>query len=173
MSIDIDFSALSLRDTLDLAILVEEEAQERYRDFAEQMRVHHTPDAADFFDRMVVIEGKHAEMLGTRRQALFGDEPRTVKLTQIYQVEAPEFEKLRAFTSVPQALEIALESEVKAEQFYAGARPVVEDADVAKLFAELEQQEVRHQEMIRAMMAKRPGDDGFDPDDFVDEPVGH
>ena len=42
MSIDFDGN-LSLRDTLDLAIYVEEEAKERYEDFAQQMEAHHTP----------------------------------------------------------------------------------------------------------------------------------
>ena len=45
----IDFSQLSAQDALDLAILIEEEAEERYQEFAHQMDVHHTPDAAGFF----------------------------------------------------------------------------------------------------------------------------
>ena len=40
MSHDIAFADLSLRDTLDLAIFVEEEAKERYDEFAEQMDAH-------------------------------------------------------------------------------------------------------------------------------------
>ena len=42
----IDFAALSLKDALDLAVLIEEEAKERYEDLAEQMELHHTPEAA-------------------------------------------------------------------------------------------------------------------------------
>ena len=45
----IDFSALTLKDALDLAILIEEEARERYEDFADQMEQHHTPEAGRFF----------------------------------------------------------------------------------------------------------------------------
>lgn len=41
----IDFATLSTQDALDLAILIEEEAEERYREFAHHMEVHHTPDA--------------------------------------------------------------------------------------------------------------------------------
>ena len=36
----IDFQTLSLMDALDLAILIEDEAQERYEDFAAQMDQH-------------------------------------------------------------------------------------------------------------------------------------
>ncbi len=43
MAATVDFASLSLQDALDLAILVEEEAQERYLEFVDQMEQHHTP----------------------------------------------------------------------------------------------------------------------------------
>ena len=49
MAATIDFASLSLQDALDLAILVEEEAQERYLEFVDQMEQHHTKEAAGFF----------------------------------------------------------------------------------------------------------------------------
>ncbi len=45
----IDFSSISLRDTLDPATAIEEEAQERYEEFAEQLEAHHSPEVAKFF----------------------------------------------------------------------------------------------------------------------------
>ena len=39
MTRDIDFTELSLQDTLDLAIAIEEEARERYLEFVDQMVV--------------------------------------------------------------------------------------------------------------------------------------
>jgi len=36
-TLGIDFASLSLKDALDLAVLVEEEARERYEEFADQM----------------------------------------------------------------------------------------------------------------------------------------
>ena len=42
----IDFASLTLQDALDLAILIEEEAKERYEEFAENLSLHHTPEAA-------------------------------------------------------------------------------------------------------------------------------
>ena len=44
----IDFSRLSLLDALDLAILIEAEAQERYEEFAHQMTIHDSPGPAKF-----------------------------------------------------------------------------------------------------------------------------
>jgi rubrerythrin len=171
MSHDIDFSGISLRDTLDLAISVEQEAKERYDDFAEQMDAHHTPEAAKFFRFMAANEIKHAEKLSAQRGKLFGDEPNTADTSSLYDIEAPEFDAARAFMSVQAALDVAMDAEVKAYQFYDGALPVIEDEDVKKLFVELRDQEKRHQEMIEEARAKMPKADGFDPDDFVDAPA--
>ena len=52
----VDFDRLTLRDALDLAILVEEEARDRYQELASQLIIHHTPAAAAFFTKMVGIE---------------------------------------------------------------------------------------------------------------------
>ena len=171
MSSDIAFDNLSLRDTLDLVIFVEEEAKERYDEFAEQMEAHHTPDAAKFFRFMAENEVKHAEMLSAKRSSLFGDEPRTADTSMVYDIEAPEFDAARAFMSVKAALDVALLSEIKAYAFYNDALPEISDPDVTALFTELREEEARHQEMIRETMAKVPEDDGFDPDDFVDGPA--
>ncbi|MCG6949783.1 MAG: ferritin family protein [Acidobacteria bacterium] len=171
MSQEIDFNQLSLRDTLDLAISIEEEAKERYDDFAEQMDAHHTQETGKFFRFMAANEVKHAEKLAAQRKELFGDEQSTADTSLIYNIEAPEFDAARAFMSVRAALDVAMESEVKAYEFYDSALAKISDADVRELFLALRDEEARHQDMIRETMAKIPEDDGFDPDDFVDEPA--
>ena len=171
MSQEIDFSQLSLRDTFDLAISIEEEAKERYDDFAEQMDAHRTPDAAKFFRFMAENEIKHAEKLAAQRKELFGDEQSTADTSLIYNIEAPEFDVARAFMSVRAALDVAMESEVKAYEFYHCALEEISDAEVRELFLALRDEEARHQEMIRETKSRIPDDDGIDPDDFVDEPA--
>ena len=171
MTTDIDFGALSLRDTLDLAISIEEEAKERYDDFAEQMDAHRTPDAAKFFRFMATNEIKHAEKLRQKRGSLFGDEPTTADSSMLYDIEAPEFDAARAFMSIQAALDVAMESEVKAYDFYNDALPQVDDDSVKALFVELRDEEKRHQEMIEETKAKIPAGEEFDPDDFVDPPA--
>ena len=167
----IDFDGLSLRDTLDLAIYVEEEAKERYEDFAQQMEAHHTPEVAEFFRFMAANELKHAEKLSAQRANLFGDETRTADTSMIFDIEAPEFDAARAFMSVRAALDVALESEVKAYAFYDAALPDISEPEVKELFTELREEEERHMELVKAIRAKVPEDDGFDPDDFVDGPA--
>jgi len=171
MSHGIDFEKLSLRDTLDLAIFVEEEAKERYDEFAEQMDAHHTADVAEFFRFMAANEIKHAHKLSAQRQSLFADEPRTIDPSILFDVEAPEYDATRAFMSVRDALDVALRSEVKAYDFYNDALPVITSTEVRELFVELREEEARHQELIKETMAKVPAEDGFDPDDFVDGPA--
>ncbi len=167
----IDFSALSLQDALDLAILIEDEARERYVEFAEQMEVHHTADAAKFFTFMVANETKHGEELAARRKGLFGSAPSRMDRSMIWDVEAPEYDKARSFMSPRQALEVALDSERKARGFFAAAVPHIADPDVKALFAELLEEETHHEQLVMGEMAKLPPESALDPEDFVDEPV--
>ena len=171
MSVDIDFASLSIRDALDLAILVEDEAEERYRELAENRELHHTNDAARFFKFMMSCEAKHGDELRAKRKELFGDEPSTVDRSMLWDVEAPAFETARSFVTLQDALDVALAAETKAYEFFDGALPEVEDPEVRELFTELRQEEVEHMQMVREQMTKLPQGDGFDPSDYADEPV--
>jgi rubrerythrin len=169
----IDFATLSLQDALDLAILIEEEAKERYDEFAEQLRLHHTPEAAQFFVTMAGNEAKHGADLQMRRHAIFGDTPRRVSRAMLWDVEAPEYDQSRMFMSARQAMEVALDSEIKAHDFFASALAYVKDSEVRALFEELRSEEIEHQELVKAVMARLPESDDIDADGFADEPVGH
>ena len=169
----IDFSTLSLQDALDLAILIEEEAKERYDEFSEQLKVHHTPEAAQFFTSMAGNEAKHGADLQMRRHQLFGDAPRRVTRAMLWDVEAPEYDQSRMFMSARRAMEVALDCEIKATDFFADALAYVRDPDVRSLFEELRAEEVEHQELVKSVMARLPEGDEPDPDTFADEPVGH
>jgi len=167
----IDFKALSLKDALDLAVLVEEEAKERYEEFADQMDQHRTPEAAKFFRFMALNEAKHGQELAARRAQRFGDEARTVTRAMIFDVEAPDFDAARAFMSPRKSMEAALASEVKAHAFFVAALPGLQDAAVKALFEELRDEEIQHQDLVKAELAKLPPDSGLSDEDFVDEPT--
>ena len=170
MAREIDFAQLKLQDALDLAILIEDEAEERYLEFAEQMEAFFTPEAAKFFRFMSANEAKHGHALRARRQARFGDAPATIDRSMLWDVEAPAYDKARAFITPRRVLEIALESEIKAHDFFAHALPHIRDLDVKTLFEELRLEEVEHQEMVKKHLESQPPDDDRDPDEFVDEP---
>jgi rubrerythrin len=167
----INFANLSLMDALDLAILVEDEAQERYEEFATQMDQHRTPQAAQFFRYMVENEAKHGRELLARRVQRFGDAPRSVTRAMIFDIEAPDYDAARAFMSPRKAMEAALASEVKAHTFFVSALPALKDAEVRALFEELRDEEVDHQELVKVELAKLPPDSGLSDEDFVDEPA--
>ncbi|MCP4896142.1 MAG: ferritin family protein [bacterium] len=173
MTQDIDFSKLSLKDAIDLAILVEDEAEERYNEFVAQMKAHHTDDAAKFFKFMAGNEAKHGEELRKRRNSLFGNESSQVDRSMLWDVEAPDYDKARAFMSIHAALEVALDAETKAYEFFDKALAQISDEGVKELFTELREEEIEHQDLVKEQMAKYPADKGFDADDFVDEPVGN
>jgi rubrerythrin len=169
----IDFAQLSEQDALDLAILIEEEAEERYQEFAHQMDLHHTPDAASFFRFMAGNEARHRDQLALRRADRFGDAPRRVTRAMLWDVEAPDYDEARAFMSARRAMDAALRCEQKAHAFFVGALTAVRDAAVRSLFEELRDEEVHHQDLVGRELAKLPPEtDGeIEPEDFTDEPT--
>lgn len=167
----IDFKKLTLKDALDLAILIEEEAKERYEEFVDQMEIHHTPQAAAFFRDMAKNEAKHEKELIERRRALFKDQPTAVSRSLLWDVEAPDYDKTRAFMSVRQCMEVALQCENKAHDFFVSSLEHIQDSAVQELFKELRDEEVMHQKMVRKEMALLPPSPDVDPDDYADEPV--
>jgi erythrin-vacuolar iron transport family protein len=168
----LDFAKLSLQDALDLAILIEDEARERYEEFAENLQVHHTPDAARFFVTMAGNEAKHGADLLERRRLLFGDAPTRVSREMLWDAEAPGFDQARMFMTARQAVEVALASEVKAYEYFDAALGHVQDPSVRALFEELREEEAEHQALVKAVMAKIPPDDAAGEAFDADEPVG-
>ena len=73
MPAKVDFSKLTLMDALDLAILIEFEAFQRYTQFADRLGSRSPDDAASVFQSMAVNEKKHGDELAERRKKLFGD----------------------------------------------------------------------------------------------------
>jgi len=168
----IDFAALSLKDALDLAVLIEEEAKERYDDFTAQMELHHTPEAAFFFRYMAANEEKHRAQLAARRKQLFGSEASRVTRGMLFEVEAPEFDEVRVFMSAREALQVAYRAERKAWSFFAEAAPRVSDPEVRALFAELRDEEAHHQQLVLAELEKTPPEPTLRHADVADDPVG-
>ncbi len=167
----IDFGRLSLRDALDLAILVEDEARERYEEFADQMEIHHTPEAAAFFKAMMGNEIRHGAELAIQRRALFREEPSSITREMIWDVEAPDYDSTRAFMSVRQAMEVALRSEIKAYDYFGQALKHVVNPAVRKLFEDLQGEELVHQDLVKRELAKLPPGPVINPDDYADDPV--
>ena len=59
MTVELDFSKLNLQDALDLAVLIEAEAEERYAWFADMLGENYPGDAGDFFAMMARNDQRH------------------------------------------------------------------------------------------------------------------
>jgi rubrerythrin len=167
----IDFTALSAQDALDLAILIEDEAEERYGELGHQLEIHRTPEAAAFFRRMAQNEATHRARLLERRTRLFGDAPRTMTRALLWDVEAPEYDEARAFMTVRHAMETALRCEEKAHAFFVEALRHIHEPQVRALLVELRDEEVDHQRMIHRELDRLAGQPRIDDEDFTDEPT--
>jgi rubrerythrin len=165
----IDFGRLELKDALDLAILIEQEARERYEHFARIVGGRYAGDAADMFREMAGYEAKHEQQLAERRRTAFGDAPRLVNRAMFEDIEAPDLGKPRVFMSARQAMEVALQSEEKAWEFFDRALAAVKDPYVRVLFQELRGDEAQHAAMVRAKLEKLPPGPDLEDED-ADEP---
>jgi len=152
----IDFAKLSLKDALDLAILIEDEAKERYEEFTKIVGGRYKGDAADVFRNMAGYEARHGAALQERRKKLFGNAPSTVSADALDDVEAPDRGSPRVYMSARQAMEVALKSEEKAWDYFDAALKHVKDPEVKKLFEELRAEEVQHQDYIKKALASLP-----------------
>lgn len=161
----VDFSQLTLMDTLDMAHLIEVEAFERYTLFAEQTGHRLSNDAGAVFQSMAENEKKHGDELAARRRKLFGDAPAKVTIDDIFDVEAPDVGGARQNMSEFKAYQFALHAEKKAFAFYDGALRTVKQPEVRTLFEELREEEAEHVRMIEEIMAKLPPSAKLDIED--------
>lgn len=155
MASQFDISTLSLQDVLDMAVLIEKEAEERYLVLAEQVEKRYPGDASDFFAMMAQNEHMHGLELMGRRRSLFGDAPVHARVASLAsEVEATEAEKIVRYMTPLQALEVALESEVNAYEFYDQLLVTnqslsgVLHPEVRKLIKELRDEEAEHQRLL-------------------------
>lgn len=152
-------------DALDLASLIELEAERRYTEFADSLGSRGVDDAGAVFRSMAINENKHCEEIAERRLALFGDKPPKVTLDDIFDVEAPEFGDVRWNMSALKAYQLALFSEQKAFAFYDEALDYVDHPEVKALFEELREEEAEHVDMLVKIIAKLPPSAEFELED--------
>ncbi len=162
MTTQLDISTLNLQDALDLAVLIEKEAEDRYLMFVDQLGERYKGDAADFFAMMARNEQRHGMEISARRRVLFADVPSRVTADMIEDIEAPDTGKPRPYMSPRHALEVAMESEIKAYEFFDQALPGIKDQEVRKLFEELRDEEAEHQRLLTEQISKYP--DTMEPD---------
>lgn len=148
MGLDFDFSMLDAQGVLDLAVYVEEEAEDNYDQLAGWMDAAGNEDAAQFFRRMAVRERRHREQITTRRRELFGDTPPKYSRNIAWEVEAPDYDALGRSPTLTDAFDLAMGAEQRAHDYYAGALEYADDDRVSELLEWLRKAEMEHQRLL-------------------------
>jgi len=155
MATQLDISTLNPQDALDMAVLIEKEAEEQYLMFAYQLGHRYPGDAADFFTMMARNEQLHGIEIAERRRLLFGDTPSRIKANMLENnIEAPDTGETRRFMSPRHALEVAMASEMKAYEFYDQVLQGTQDPAVRELIKELRDEEAEHLRLVNVQKAK-------------------
>jgi len=155
MGLSMDFSKLKPHDVLDLAIFAEEEAEEQYEHFATLMETGHNRELAEFFHKMAGREKRHRDQVAERRQALYPTATPNLANRAVWGVEAPYRAKAEPSMPLGEAFKLALDSEKRAQDYYATALQQALEPTVAELFESLRKAEVEHQRLLELERTKR------------------
>ncbi len=153
MTIQVDFSKLRANDALDMAIAIEDEGAYYYEQLADWIG-DHKPDVSDFFRRMSVRERRHHDQVVALREELFAGKASSHAEKVSWGVEAPDFDAVPNDITLRQAFDVAMDSEVRAHDFYASAIEYAADDQIADLFEGLRASEADHQRLLKEEMAK-------------------
>jgi rubrerythrin len=160
MGLDLDFSKLDERDVLDIAVQVEEEAEDNYEQLASWTEADGTAETADFFRRMAGLERRHREQLISRRNELFPDAPERQTRRGVWEVEQPDWDAIGPGLTLEAAFDLAMEAERQAGEYYGSAIEFAHEPRVQELFEVLRRAEEEHLRMLleqrRRMLPSSP-----------------
>jgi rubrerythrin len=165
----------TLQQLIVRAVLMEIEASERYEEFADAMQTHNSPEVAQMFRKLSVIERRHADQLMS--QMGWSELPESpIPRFDWEGFEAPEtapVESIHYLMRPFHVLQVALAAEQRAERFFEHVASVATDEAVAAAAREMRDEEKEHVELIRAWMNRVPQpEEGWnldqDPPRFVD-----
>ena len=158
----------TLAEFMRQALVMENEAAQRYTEFADAMEMHNNREVADLFRKMADIEGRHAQQI--MAQMGWTETPAPAGPIAWDGFEAPEtapIDEVHYLMQPYHALELALANEERAERFFARLARAATTASVRKAARELEAEEREHVELVREWMKRvpRPDEDwAHDPD---------
>jgi rubrerythrin len=158
----------TLEEFMAQALAMEQEAVQRYTEFADAMEMHNNTEGAALFRTMAGYEGKHAQEILAQMGWTEATAPLVSNLGWAG-FEAPEAVPLDEVHYLMQpwhALQLALAAEQRAEAFFgqlaaaAGSEPVREAA------LKMQLEEAEHVTLVRAWLDKVPEPEG----DWADDP---
>ena len=153
------------------ALAIEQEAAARYRELADQMTVHHNEEVAKLFQWLAGVEDKHAEEIAAHAQSIAL--PQIAPWDYEWQgMESPEsapHEAAHYLMTPVHALEVALENERRAAEFFERIARTASDEAVRKLAEEFAADERQHVTYVEQALAKQ-NDPTIGWDEDLDDP---
>lgn len=156
-----------LPELLAHALAMETEAAERYGELADQMQTHRKAAVAAVFRRLEVVEKEHLVEL-TAMCAKFELPhlaPWEFKWSTGESPEAIDILKVSYHLSVRGAVELALEHERKAADFYSEVARTTTDDEVRRLARQFADEELEHVGWLESLLAQQGPDDASVVDD--------
>ena len=156
-----------LIDFMAQAIAMEQEAAQRYDEFADAMEMHNNLEVAAMFRKLAGIESRHADELlaemGWSELPVF---PR-IAFEGFEGAETAPSDAIHYLMTPWHALQVALGAEERAVRFFTKLLEVATDPAVRRAATEMLAEEREHVELVRAWMDKveKPAESwAVDPD---------
>lgn len=140
------------------AIAIEREAAERYAEFAQHMADEGNDEVATLFRTLAVFEAEHLETLEARTRGVKVPkvEPGEYAWLDAGAPETAAHELVFRLMTPHQALEIALEAERRAKNFFAEVKETAADPALRALAQEMAAEEEGHIAMVQLALERTP-----------------
>jgi rubrerythrin len=159
---------MRVEDFLARALLLEEESGERMEELADVMAVHHDSKSEALLRKLAHYSRKHAdEVRGmTQGYQLPSLESWTIDWSDPESPETVPFDDLDYLMTETQILQLALESEVRGQRYYAAVADGAAEEEVKRLAAQFAEEEAEHVELIRRWIVSLSEQSPEAPDDL-------
>ncbi|WBY03203.1 ferritin family protein [Ramlibacter tataouinensis] len=142
----------SIDELMARAWLLEQEATQRYTEFAEVMETHNNREVADLFRSLAAQEAAHADHIHKRMGwARPPDAAATVAAP-----EAPPLEEAHYLMQPWHALTIALQAEQQAHDFFAWLAQSCDDPELRRAATDLQAEEKEHIALLQSWLRRVP-----------------
>ncbi len=160
---------LTLPEFMAQALAMEQEAVERYTEFADSLETHNNHEVAALFRTMAGYEAKHAERIMAEMgwQVAPPAPRRTIYGPGMENPETMPFDEVHYLMQPWHALQLALAAEKRAQAFFAVLARMSTSEPVRRAALELQAEEAGHVALIQDWIAKVPPPDpdwANDPD---------
>lgn len=159
----------NIEEFLAHALALESEVAERYEEIADSMEIHNNTEVAQLFRRLARASAKHANEMRERAagRTLPQIAPWEFQWGDASGPETPSMEKTHYLMTPYQALDMARNAEIQAQNYYTSVAGTTSNEDVRKLGLEFAYEEAEHVDLVNRLIARYPKPDkgwDFDPD---------